>query len=99
MNHPSQVLKRGDAAALIGVSASTFKRRAAADPAFPPAIQIGVGRCGYRVSDLVAYVDTLAKRAATAARRAPPHDPAAAGRASGAARRARAAARRAEAAQ
>lgn len=94
MNHPSQVLKRGDAAALIGCSLATFKRRAASDPAFPPAIQIGVGRNGYRVADLVRYIDAMAERAVVATRRAPPHDPAAAGRASGAARRARAAARR-----
>lgn len=53
----SRILNAHQAAELLGVSVATFRRLHWANK-LPPAIQISTRRLGWRVSDLLAYVET-----------------------------------------
>jgi predicted DNA-binding transcriptional regulator AlpA len=53
-----QLIQRRKGLAILGMSPTTGWRRERDDPDFPPKLEIGPHRYGYRLSDLQRYIAT-----------------------------------------
>ena len=65
-HYPKLIVRRRELAALLGISRSTTYLREKPsspyfDPLFPKSIQIGKRAVGFLVSDIMAYIEALAK--------------------------------------
>jgi predicted DNA-binding transcriptional regulator AlpA len=53
-----RIIRRPKGLAMLGMSLTTGWRRERDDPEFPPKLQLGPHRYGYRLSDLQRYIAT-----------------------------------------